>query len=71
MSQDPRHRPQRQFPNAQRKIVECELDVCLHCGQPLLSRKPWHMRISLIGEKSNPRHCNICLVSTDLKRYTS
>lgn len=43
MSQ-PRHRPQRRFPEAARKIVECELETCLHCQQPLQPRKPWHMR---------------------------
>lgn len=43
MSQ-PRHRPSRQFPQAQRKIIECELDACPHCGQPLHPRKPWHVR---------------------------
>ena len=44
MSKQPRHRPRRHFPNAKRVIVECELDTCVHCGQPLVPRKTWHMR---------------------------
>ena len=43
MSQ-PRHRPQRRFPEAERRIIECELETCPHCGQSLHPRKPWHMR---------------------------
>ena len=43
MSQ-PRHRPQRRFPKAQRRIIECELETCPHCEQSLHPRKPWHMR---------------------------
>lgn len=44
MVKPPRHRPQRRFPQAQRIIVECELNECIHCGKPLTPRKPWHMR---------------------------
>lgn len=44
MEKQPRHRPERRFPGAERKIVECELDECVHCGEPLSPRKPWHMR---------------------------
>jgi hypothetical protein len=44
MEKQPRHRPKRAFPDAERIIVECELEACPHCGQPLKSRKPWHMR---------------------------
>ena len=44
MSKRPRHRPQRSFPNAKRVIVECELERCVHCGQPLVSSKTWHVR---------------------------
>ena len=40
----PRHRPQRRFPEAERRLVECELETCPHCGQSLQPRKPWHMR---------------------------
>lgn len=39
----PRYRPVRNFPEAKRVIVECELDDCVHCGEPLRPRKPWHM----------------------------
>ena len=44
MSKQPRHRPRRSFPNARRVIVECELEKCAHCGNPLVSSKTWHMR---------------------------
>ena len=44
MPSQPRHRLERQFPDAERRIVECDLDTCLQCGQPLRPRKPWHMR---------------------------
>ena len=40
----PCHRPQREFPEAERKIIECEVERCPHCEQPLQPRKPWHMR---------------------------
>ena len=40
----PRHRPRRRFPQAERQIIECELDTCPSCGQLLRPRKPWHMR---------------------------
>ena len=44
MNKRPRHRPQRSFPSAKRVIVECELEKCVHCGQPLVSGKTWHVR---------------------------
>lgn len=44
MSKQPRHRPRRDFPNAKRVIVECELEKCVHCGEPLVFSKTWHMR---------------------------
>jgi hypothetical protein len=44
IEKQPRHRPPRLFPDAERIIVECELEVCPHCRQPLKNRKPWHMR---------------------------
>jgi hypothetical protein len=44
MSKRPRHRPHREFPDAPRLIFECELETCIHCGQSLESRRPWHMR---------------------------
>jgi hypothetical protein len=40
----PRHRPHRKFPEAPRLIFECELETCIHCGQALEPRRPWHMR---------------------------
>ena len=47
MNKQPRHRPRRSFPNAKRVIVECELDRCVHCKQPLVPSKTWHMRKSV------------------------
>jgi len=44
MEKQPRHRPIRQFENAKRLILECELSVCPHCGGPLKARRTWHMR---------------------------
>jgi hypothetical protein len=44
VSKQPRHRPQRSFPNAKRVIVDCELEKCIHCGEPLVPGKTWHMR---------------------------
>ncbi len=44
MEKQPRHRPKREFPDAERIIVECDLEECPHCGENLENRKPWHMR---------------------------
>jgi len=44
MERQPRHRPRRRFPDAQRVIVECELDRCVHCGTPLTDRHTWYMK---------------------------
>ena len=43
MSRQPRHRPRREFPDAPRIILEPELEKCIHCGEPLAKRVPWHM----------------------------
>lgn len=43
MEKLPRHRPQRDFPNAKRIIFDCDLCECIHCGSLLAPRKPWHM----------------------------
>jgi len=43
-SKRPAHRPKRRYPNAERVIVECELEKCVHCGEPLVSSKTWHVR---------------------------
>ena len=43
MSRQPRHRPRRKFPDAPRIILEPELDTCIHCGERLAKRVPWHM----------------------------
>ena len=40
----PRHRPQRSYPDAERVILECELEACVHCGKPLVASGTWHMR---------------------------
>ncbi len=44
MGKLPRHRPHREFPDARRIIVECELERCVYCGAPLVFSKTWHMR---------------------------
>jgi len=44
MVPQPRHRPERQFPEAERRIIPCDLDVCPHCGERLHPRSPWHMQ---------------------------
>ena len=44
MSKQPRHRPERSFPNAPRTIVECELERCVHCEEPLVPSGTWHVR---------------------------
>lgn len=44
MEKQPRHRPKREFPEAERIILECDLEDCPHCGERLQSRMPWHMR---------------------------
>lgn len=43
MEKRPRHRPKRRFPDAKRVLIECELSKCVHCHQPLVPRKTWHM----------------------------
>jgi hypothetical protein len=43
MDKQPRHRPQRNFPDAPHIIVECELTECIHCHTPLHPRKPWYL----------------------------
>ena len=44
MGQQPRHRPRRRFTTAKRVIVECDVERCVHCGQPLQARRAWYMR---------------------------
>jgi hypothetical protein len=44
MSKRPRHRPRRSFPDAERVILECEWEECVHCGGPLVSSGTWHVR---------------------------
>jgi hypothetical protein len=38
------HRPRRRFPDAERVILECELEKCVHCGGPLVPSGTWHVR---------------------------
>ena len=44
MNKRPAHRPQRSFPDAERVILECELEKCVHCGGPLVPSGTWHVR---------------------------
>jgi hypothetical protein len=43
MEKQPRHRLHREFTELKRLIVDCELTTCPICGEPLKSRRPWHM----------------------------
>jgi len=43
-SKRPAHRSKRRYPDAERVIVESELEECVHCGGPLVSSGTWHMR---------------------------
>ena len=38
------HRPKRSYPDAERVILECELEECVHCGGPLVTSGTWHVR---------------------------
>ena len=40
----PSHRPKRSYPDAERVILESELETCVHCGGPLVSSGTWHVR---------------------------
>jgi len=42
MEKRPRHRPHREYANARRVLVECELEDCPSCGSKLKPRRPWH-----------------------------
>ncbi len=44
MAKQPKHRLHREFSEATRVIVECDLETCPHCGGILEARKPWHSR---------------------------
>jgi hypothetical protein len=44
MKKRPAHRPQRSFPDAERVILECELEKCVHCGGSLVPSGTWHVR---------------------------
>ena len=44
MNKQAAHRPQRSYPNAERVLVECALEQCIHCQEPLVASGTWHMR---------------------------
>ena len=44
MEKLPRHRPHREYPEANRIILDCDLETCPLCGNKLKARRPWHMR---------------------------
>jgi hypothetical protein len=43
MEKLPRHRPHREYPDAKRILMECDLETCPLCGNELKARRPWHM----------------------------
>jgi hypothetical protein len=44
MSKRLSHRPRRSFRDAERVILECELEECVHCGGALAPSGTWHVR---------------------------
>jgi hypothetical protein len=42
MEKRARHRPHRVYPDAQRILLDCELETCSVCGSRLQRRRPWH-----------------------------
>ena len=44
MEKQPRHCPHREYANVRRVLIECELETCPTCGNPLRPRRPWHTR---------------------------
>ena len=35
-----KQRPQRSYAEAERVIIECEMESCIHCGAKLEARRP-------------------------------
>jgi hypothetical protein len=44
MQKLPRHRPHREFPQAKRVNIDCDLEACPICGSVLKPRRLWHTR---------------------------
>ena len=44
MEKKPRHRPHREYPDAQRIILDPDFEVCPICGQKLKTLRNWHSR---------------------------
>ena len=44
MSKQAAHRPYRRFEDAERIILPCEFEQCLHCGEALVDSRTYHMR---------------------------
>jgi len=44
MEKRAKQRPNRSYPEAERVLIECEMERCIHCGAKLEERRPWHMR---------------------------
>jgi hypothetical protein len=44
MEKQPRHRPSRRFADAQRLIIPCDRETCLHCGHKLVHRSTWYVK---------------------------
>ena len=60
----PRHRPVRRFPEAEREIIVCEMDACPHCGQAMQVHREWHMKKTvqtLKGARFIAGRCKECV----------
>lgn len=44
MNKQEGHRPYRRFEDAERIILPCEFEQCLHCGEALVDSRTYHMR---------------------------
>ena len=64
MEKKPRHRPHREYPGAQRIILDPDIAVCPFCGQKLKTLRNWHSRKTiqtLKGPLFVAGHTKVCL----------
>lgn len=73
MEKRPRHRPTRKYPEAKRKLFNCELNICPHCGAELKLRPNWHVRKTiqtLEGPQFIAGRAKMCMNAECLHRET-